>query len=89
VSGSGEGKCHLVFPEEGRHDILDATAGRKHGEDLSTNFNEVLLKKGYARVDNKYLPKDLEYYQELQDGARKKEIRIWAGKGTEPGEDSR
>lgn len=44
----------------------------------SVSFNEVLLKKGYARVDPKYLPEDLKHYIDLEKEARKKGLGIWA-----------
>jgi hypothetical protein len=50
-------------------------------EEMSTSFNEVLLKKGYARVVKKYLPDDLEHYLDLEREARIQELGIWAGKG--------
>ncbi len=51
------------------------------GEGMLTSFNEVLLKKGYARVDKKYLPNDLKHFFDLEREARSKELGIWAGKG--------
>ena len=45
------------------------------GEFLS--FNEILLKKGYARVDRKYLPENLSHYLDLEKGAREKGLGIW------------
>lgn len=47
---------------------------------MSTSFNEVLLKMGYARVEEKYLPNDLEHYLDLEGAARKKELGIRTGK---------
>ena len=49
-----------------------------YGKDLATSFNEVLLKKGYARVDTEYLPEDLKHYIELEKEAREKGLGIWA-----------
>jgi endonuclease YncB( thermonuclease family) len=45
------------------------------GESLS--FNEVLLKKGYARVDQKYLPENLKHYLDIEKEAREKGLGIW------------
>ncbi len=45
------------------------------GESLS--FNEVLLKKGYARVDQKYLPENLKHYLDLEKEAQEKGLGIW------------
>lgn len=49
-----------------------------YGKGLSTSFNEVLLKKGYARVDAEYLPDDLKHYLDLEKEAREKGLGIWA-----------
>jgi endonuclease YncB( thermonuclease family) len=48
-----------------------------YGERASVSFNEVLLKKGYARVDAKYLPDDLKHYVDLEKEAREKGLGIW------------
>jgi endonuclease YncB( thermonuclease family) len=45
------------------------------GESLS--FNEVLLKKGYARVDREYLPENLKHYLDLEKEAQEKGLGIW------------
>ena len=52
-----------------------------YGKKISTSFNEVLLKMGYARVGKKYLPNDLKHYLDLEGTVRKDELGIWAGKG--------
>jgi len=41
------------------------------------SFNEVLLKKGYARVDRKHLPEHLKHYLELEKAAQQKGLGIW------------
>jgi endonuclease YncB( thermonuclease family) len=43
----------------------------------SLSFNEVLLKKGYARVDRKYLPDNLKHYLDFEKEAREKGLGIW------------
>lgn len=48
------------------------------GETL--NFNELLLKKGYAQVDRKYLPEHLKHYLVLEKEAREKGLGIWEQK---------
>jgi endonuclease YncB( thermonuclease family) len=48
-----------------------------YGEGASVSFNEVLLKKGYARVDTKYLPDSLKHYIDLEKEAREKGLGIW------------
>ena len=44
-----------------------------YGMGMETSFNEILLKKGYARVDREYLPDELHHYLELEKEAREKE----------------
>ncbi len=48
-----------------------------YGKGFATSFNEVLLKKGYARVDPDYLPGDLKHYLDLEKEAREKGLGIW------------
>ncbi len=49
-----------------------------YGKGMETSFNEVLLRKGYARVDKDFLPDDLKHYLELEKEAREKGLGIWA-----------
>jgi len=51
-----------------------------YGKGLSVSFNEVLLRKGYAKVDRKHLPDDLEHYVELENEARENGLGIWEKK---------
>ncbi|MBN2198220.1 MAG: thermonuclease family protein [Candidatus Aminicenantes bacterium] len=48
-----------------------------HGKKADVSFNEVLLKKGYARVDPKFLPDELNHYYDLEKEARDKRLGIW------------
>lgn len=49
-----------------------------YGKGLSISFNELLLKKGYARVDRERLPEDLKKrYLELEEKAREKGLGVW------------
>jgi endonuclease YncB( thermonuclease family) len=48
-----------------------------YGKEASVSFNEVLLEKGYARVDPKYLPDELKHYLDLEKEAREKGLGIW------------
>ena len=41
------------------------------------SFNEVLLQKGYARVDRKHLPENLKHFIDLEREAREKGLGIW------------
>lgn len=53
-----------------------------YGKGAAVSFNEVLLKKGYARVDLKYLPDDLKHYIDLEKEARAKGLGIWKTRET-------
>jgi endonuclease YncB( thermonuclease family) len=46
-------------------------------KDESVSFNEILLKKGYARVDREYLPDNLKHYLDLEKEAQEKGLGIW------------
>jgi endonuclease YncB( thermonuclease family) len=46
-------------------------------EGESRSFNEILLKKGYACVDQKHLPENLKHYLDLERQAREKGLGIW------------
>jgi endonuclease YncB( thermonuclease family) len=48
-----------------------------YGGDHSVSFNELMLRKGYARVDTTWLPEDLQYYRTLEQEAREKRLGIW------------
>jgi endonuclease YncB( thermonuclease family) len=41
------------------------------------SFNEILLKKDYARVDREHLPENLKHYLDLEKEAREKGLGIW------------
>lgn len=62
----------IVYDDKG-HAFVQILYGNK----LDVSFNEVLLKKGYARVDPKVLPDDLKHYRELEKEAREKGLGIW------------
>ena len=47
------------------------------GKAAAVSFNEVMLKKGYARVDPKFLPDDLKHFYGLEKEAREKGLGIW------------
>jgi len=55
-----------------------------YGKGTAVCFNEVMLKKGYARVDPEYLPDELEHYRDLEKEAREKGLGIWKSGGTGP-----
>jgi CubicO group peptidase (beta-lactamase class C family)/predicted RecA/RadA family phage recombinase len=62
----------IVHDEEG-HAFVQIFYGKNN----AVSFNEVLLKKGYARVDPKYLPDDLKHFLDLEREARAKGLGIW------------
>jgi endonuclease YncB( thermonuclease family) len=62
----------IIYDEEGRPMVQIF-----YGKGFATSFNEVMLKKGYARVDPKYLPADLKHYLDLEKEARDKGLGIW------------
>lgn len=52
-----------------------------YGEDFATSFNELLLEKGFVKVDDTYIPEELaERYRELEKKARERGLGIWASK---------
>jgi endonuclease YncB( thermonuclease family) len=70
----------IVYDEEG-YARVQIFYGRLSGEKGGgVSFNEVMLKKGYARVDPKYLPDDLRHYYELEKVARENGLGIWKGR---------
>jgi endonuclease YncB( thermonuclease family) len=67
----------IVYDEEG-YARVQIFYGRLSGEKGGgVSFNEVLLKKGYARVDPKYLPDELKHYLDLEKEARAKGLGVW------------
>jgi len=67
----------IVYDEEGFPFVLIRYGQFSREKGFELCFNEVLLKKGYARVDRKYLPDDLKYYLDLEREAREKGLGIW------------
>ena len=47
------------------------------GESKAVDFNALMLEKGLARVDEKYLPDHLQHYRELEKTAQENKIGIW------------
>jgi endonuclease YncB( thermonuclease family) len=62
----------IVYDEDGYARVQIFT-----GKRADVSFNEVLLKKGYARVDPKFLPDELNHYYDLEKEARDKGLGIW------------
>ena len=49
-----------------------------YGKDFATSFNELLLEKGFARVDEGRLPEELAVrYRALEEKARERGLGIW------------
>jgi endonuclease YncB( thermonuclease family) len=64
----------IVYDEEG-YPFVQIYYGRG----FETSINELLLEKGYARVDAQHLPEELKHYYELEKKARDEGLGIWAG----------
>jgi endonuclease YncB( thermonuclease family) len=69
----------IVYDDKGH-----AFAQIMYGSKLDVSFNEVLLKKGYARVDPKVLPDDLRHYLDLEKEARERGLGIWKTREPRP-----
>jgi endonuclease YncB( thermonuclease family) len=67
----------IVYDEQGFPFVLVHYGQLSRDKGSATCFNEVLLKKGYARVDPKFLPNDLKRYYDLEREAREKGLGIW------------
>jgi endonuclease YncB( thermonuclease family) len=63
----------IVYDREGRAFVQIFI-----GEDLPKSFNELLLERGFAEVDEEHLPAHLaERYRELERAARRRRVGIW------------
>ena len=67
----------IVYDEEDHAFVQIVYGDSPRSKDWSTNFNELLLEKGYARVNEKYLPEDLQYFKEIEQKARKANAGMW------------
>ena len=67
----------IVHGEDGYpfFEIIYGNGVRSKGWD--TNLNAQLLEKGWARVNEKYLPKYLEYFRDLEKEAKAQQLGIW------------
>jgi len=75
----------IVHDEQGFPFVLIHYGQFSRDKGFEACFNEVLLKKGYARVDPKYLPDDLKHYLDLEKEAREKGLGIWKKDTSKPG----
>jgi len=67
----------IVYDEQEFPFVLIHYGSSSRDKGFEACFNEVLLKKGYARVDRKYLPDELKHYLDLEKEAREKGLGIW------------
>jgi len=67
----------IVHDEEGFPFVLIHYGQLSRDQTSGICFNEVLLKKGYARVDPKFLPDGLKRFHDLEREAREKGLGIW------------
>jgi len=67
----------IVYDEQNFPFVLIHYGSFSRDKGFEACFNEVLLKKGYARVDPKFLPDELKHYYELEREAREKGLGIW------------
>ena len=67
----------IVYDEEGFPFVLIHYGQLSRDQASGICFNEVLLKKGYARVDPKFLPDGLKRFHDLEREAREKGLGIW------------
>jgi endonuclease YncB( thermonuclease family) len=63
----------IVYNGEGR-----AFIQIYYGKDFAVSFNELLIEKGFARIDEDHLPGELaDRYRGLEEQAREKGLGIW------------
>jgi endonuclease YncB( thermonuclease family) len=68
----------IVHDEEGYPFVVI-----QYGRDGSKDLNEMLLRKGYARVDHNHLPDHLVHYLDIEKQAQEQKIGIWKTDQTE------
>ncbi len=72
----------IVYGDEG-HPFAQIVYGKGlNSRDWSVNFNELLLRRGYAIVDNKYLPEELRHFIDIEKTARAQKLGIWKNERT-------
>ena len=67
----------IVYGEDGlafMQIVYGSSIGHEKGE---INFNELLLKMGYAKVNEKYLPDDLKHFKDLELEAKANKLGMW------------
>ena len=67
----------IVYNEDGHAFVQIVYGSSPKSKDWSTNFNELLLEKGYAKVNEKYLPEDLQHFKEIEQKARGANLGMW------------
>ncbi len=61
--------------------ILYGEIGHEKGEESGSkavDFNALMLKKGFARVNEDYLPESLQHYLQIEKEAKDKKLGIWS-----------
>ena len=67
----------IVYDEAGFPFVTIEYGAIGHEKGTVKNLNEILLQKGYARVDEKQLPEDRQHYHDLQKQAQASQVGIW------------
>jgi endonuclease YncB( thermonuclease family) len=62
----------IVYDDEGYPFMLI-----EYGQDYGIDFNALLIRKGFARVDTTWLPPYLEHYRTLEQQAREEGLGLW------------
>lgn len=67
----------IVYGDDGRPFAQIIYGNEKNSEEWCTSINEELLKKGYARINERFLPQDLKFYKEIEHKAHEQKRGIW------------
>ncbi len=67
----------IVYDEEGYAYAQIVYGKGVISKDWTVNFNELLLEKGYARVDRAFLPEEFKHFIDIEKKARREKIGIW------------
>ena len=67
----------IVYGDDGLSFAQIIYGPEKNSKEWSTNLNEFLLKKGWAQVNEQFLPDELRHFKELEKKARNQKLGIW------------
>ena len=67
----------IVYDEEGYPFVMIVYGRGKNSKKWKIVFNELLLKKGYAEVNDNYLPDEFKYFHDIENKARRRKLGIW------------